>query len=1141
MTRDEALQVLDNIRHNIREGSHEGLPDDLSDREDVYERYQAHFRPGQVEQIGKETFTSFLNKSNNKHWSGLHRRKTKLTRDMEALREGLSALTDETRPIAPRFTEALGKVDGLGKGTATAILHVAYPEQYGVWSDTSKGAMETLGLLSGFENGASVGEKYEAINQVLTGLAEELSTDLWTLDFLWARVDQEEISRAKSSSEDVGPMAPAQPISDALGEILGRYLSTRRSKPFGKTDEEGQKRRIWQLFEEVTSKIEGSSALSQRPHVQVEWSVGQGNWARVPWIAFLDKRETKTTREGVYAVYLFRQDMSGVYLTYNQGVTRPKKTHGQKVGYAFLRSRAERLRRRASGLEENGFSLDRDIDLAADRGLGQDYEVSTIGYKLYEPGSIPGDETLLSDLDSAMRAYGSYVSRSEKRSVKPEDIDRERLKSAVENVIRPAVLGRGDLEEDGRMGHLHHRIIPEAAPHLTPEALESSPRQAVTSALRASKGLLAEEKQRGAAMGFFRRTSPEKIRKEVSLLLHGEDNLASRAERFLDLGGEVEVDGRPTAEIGLGVASYLLAFSDPEEHAFCKISAYRPAVKALAGGKEGGSYRWNECVAHARDFYKSALKIFREEHEELPFDDLLHVHVAFELAASEDEGAPWGAGSVELEENGYLIPGGIPGDERKVVKISPGEGAKLWDDCLENGHVRVGWDDVGDLRQFESKQEFSGAFEDTFLDDLYDEQATATRKAEELWTLRELDPGDLVIANRGKSEILAVGTVLEPAYQWKPEYDGYSHAANVDWDTTYAQEIPEQSYWGMVTVRKLTDESLVERILRPGETTRTEPPREPEASYQPPPFEKIYEAVQASDMILARRTLRRYHVSLQTRGFVVLSGPSGTGKTWLTELYADAVGAKYLPQPVSPNWTTDEDLLGYYNPVESEYHHTDVSRFLQEAEEAYKSAEARGHRPQPYHLLLDEMNLARVEYYFAKFLSKMERRQRGESTRLKLGPESSVLLPPNLSVVGTVNIDETTHDFADKVYDRAQLIEMKAPRRGLAEKLEGKPYKDTLLRVWDAVSGASPFAFRVLEETAEYVDVAERHGASWEEALDEQLLQKVLPKVKGTERSVETALGNFLDVLDEERFPLSCEKARAMHEDFQSHGFTSYF
>jgi hypothetical protein len=294
-------------------------------------------------------------------------------------------------------------------------------------------------------------------------------------------------------------------------------------------------------------------------------------------------------------------------------------------------------------------------------------------------------------------------------------------------------------------------------------------------------------------------------------------------------------------------------------------------------------------------------------------------------------------------------------------------------------------------------------------------------------------------------------------------------------------------------------------------------------------------------MVIGRRALRRYHVSLRTRGFVILSGVSGTGKTWLTKLYAEAISAKRLLQPVAPNWTTGEDLLGYYNPVEGKYHHTPVSRFLLEAEKAYRDAQAEGQTPPPYHLVLDEMNLARVEYYFAGLLSKMEARQREGTATLQLGPETEVLLPPNLSFIGTVNVDETTHAFADKVYDRAQLIEMKAPRERLREHLGEEPYAGALMDVWNAIGDVAPFAFRVLDEISKYTSVAESHGASWEEALDEQLIQKVLPKVKGTEPQVGEALAEFLEAVPEESYPLSHAKAQSMLEEFRSHGFTSYF
>jgi hypothetical protein len=94
--------------------------------------------------------------------------------------------------------------------------------------------------------------------------------------------------------------------------------------------------------------------------------------------------------------------------------------------------------------------------------------------------------------------------------------------------------------------------------------------------------------------------------------------------------------------------------------------------------------------------------------------------------------------------------------------------------------------------------------------------------------------------------------------------------------------------------------------------------------------------------------------------------------------------------------------------------------------------------------------------------------------------------------------------------------------------------------VWTALKEVAPFAFRVLDEIVSYIDEAERVGVDWEEALDEQLLQKVLPKIKGTDLRLGPALRAFND-LTAERFPLSHEKASMMLAAFNEHGFTSYF
>ena len=309
------------------------------------------------------------------------------------------------------------------------------------------------------------------------------------------------------------------------------------------------------------------------------------------------------------------------------------------------------------------------------------------------------------------------------------------------------------------------------------------------------------------------------------------------------------------------------------------------------------------------------------------------------------------------------------------------------------------------------------------------------------------------------------------------------------------------------------------------------------AAYEEPPLNAIADAIASRGLRMDARTLRRYHLALRSRGFVILSGISGTGKTWLAEEYAHAVGAKPLVVPVAPNWTTNEDLLGYSDPFSKEYRDTAFSRFLREAAVEHRTA-GRGARP--FHLILDEMNLARVEYYFARFLSAMELRMRGGEARIELGPTDSVPLPPNLRFIGTVNVDETTHGFADKVYDRAQLIEIPAPRQGIDEHLTGAPYKDLVLEVWDAVRDVAPFAFRVLDDIGRYVESAKGMDVPWEELLDELILQKVLPKLKGTEPRIGDALQR-LEVITTNTFPLSAEKVRRMRSGFQEHGFASYF
>ncbi len=230
-------------------------------------------------------------------------------------------------------------------------------------------------------------------------------------------------------------------IQIALQSILERYVQARLRETFGKHP-------LRTNFENVKKVLVSSNPVSSRPDLSVRWSMGQGNWAKVPWIALLDSRETLTTQNGVYCVYLFRQDMSGVYLTFNQGVTKLIEETGKQSAYSSLRANAQKIHPLCTHLVEKGFTLSDGIDLKADPGLGTDYEASTIAYKLYDNGRIPDDTSLLQDLEAVLSVYNDYVQNS---SHKPSLLTTENTN--LPDIIQEFILSATDKGSQLRTGN----------------------------------------------------------------------------------------------------------------------------------------------------------------------------------------------------------------------------------------------------------------------------------------------------------------------------------------------------------------------------------------------------------------------------------------------------------------------------------------------------------------------------------------------------------------------------------------------------------------------------------------------------------------------------------------------------------------
>ncbi len=195
----------------------------------------------------------------------------------------------------------------------------------------------------------------------------------------------------------------------------------------------------------------------------------------------------------------------------------------------------------------------------------------------------------------------------------------------------------------------------------------------------------------------------------------------------------------------------------------------------------------------------------------------------------------------------------------------------------------------------------------------------------------------------------------------------------------------------------------------------------------------------ASGILLPMRQFMAYHTALKIREWspmVVLAGVSGTGKSELPRQYATHGGMRFVSVPVKPDWDSPASLFGYYNTIENKFEATELLRYLYQMQSRTGIGSTGSHAPWSKDMLvvlLDEMNLAHPEQYFADMLSKFEE-ARGSSNDpvydIVLGsgePVEPLRIGRNVLWTGTMNEDETTKGLSDKVTDRSILITFPRP------------------------------------------------------------------------------------------------------------------
>ena len=317
-------------------------------------------------------------------------------------------------------------------------------------------------------------------------------------------------------------------------------------------------------------------------------------------------------------------------------------------------------------------------------------------------------------------------------------------------------------------------------------------------------------------------------------------------------------------------------------------------------------------------------------------------------------------------------------------------------------------------------------------------------------------------------------------------------------------------------------------------------------------LQKFQDHLEKENIIFPERVIKSFHTSLKCADInplTVLAGVSGTGKTLLPIKYARLMGMHSLVMAVQPRWDSPQDMFGFYNYLEKQYRATDLARALVRMDEYHPSEGLTGDSKNRMLLvLMDEMNLARTEYYFSEFLSKLELRrdvkdpldpsdrERAEVV-LDLGPGSTeasrLWVGDNILFVGTMNEDETTQSLSDKVLDRSNVLRFGKPAnrlpnnpgpqspeektgflthelwKGWVQEYNDQAFWSRNVADWTENINTAlqkvgrPFGYRVEKAIRAYV--ANYPGVESRDvyrlAFADQIEQKILPKLRGLELS----------------------------------------
>ena len=268
--------------------------------------------------------------------------------------------------------------------------------------------------------------------------------------------------------------------------------------------------------------------------------------------------------------------------------------------------------------------------------------------------------------------------------------------------------------------------------------------------------------------------------------------------------------------------------------------------------------------------------------------------------------------------------------------------------------------------------------------------------------------------------------------------------------------------------------------------------------------------------------IRKFIASLGTSKIMILQGMSGTGKTSIAVAFGRFIENSSTVVPVQPMWKEKSDLLGYYNEFTGKFNETTILKKLYEANFSDKM----------FIIVMDEMNIARVEYYFSEFLSLLEL-PAGSERKLAIASNGAegdprkmshgrIVLPNNVWFLGTANNDDSTFAISDKVYDRAMVMNLNKRANHFKSGTDAKPVHISVTAFYELIEQAKnefylseegkqrirrlddylihtfhlTFGNRIMMQINNYVPIYMACGGTENEALDDMISKKILRKLE---------------------------------------------